>query len=85
MWLCQIGGDITKPIVLYEYQPGRGTKHPKGFLAGYKGNLHTNGYSRYHDLGEDITVVGCWAHLRRKFDETVKSLPKGIAMGSSAS
>ena len=85
MWLYRTSGDTDKPIVLYEYQPGRGAKHPKEFLAGYKGYLHTDGYTGYHDLGEDITVVGCWAHARRKFDEAVKSLPKGKAKGSSAS
>ena len=85
MWLYRTSGDTDKPIVLYEYQPGRGAKHPKEFLAGYNGYLHTDGYAGYHDLGEDITVVGCWAHARRKFDEAVKSLPKGKAKGSSAS
>ena len=85
MWLYRTGGDTDKPIVLYEYQPGRGAKHPKEFLAGYKGYLHTDGYQGYHSLPEDITVVGCWAHARRKFDEAVKSLPKGKAKGSSAS
>ena len=85
MWLYRTSGDTNKPIVLYEYQPGRGAKHPKEFLAGYKGYLHTDGYAGYHDLGEDITVVGCWAHARRKFDEAAKSLPKGKAKGSSAS
>ncbi|MEE1164260.1 MAG: IS66 family transposase [Lachnospiraceae bacterium] len=85
MWLYRTSGDTDKPIVLYEYQPGRGAKHPKEFLAGYKGYLHTDGYAGYHDLGKDITVVGCWAHTRRKFDEAVKSLPKGKVKGSSAS
>ena len=85
MWLYRTSGDTDKPIVLYEYQPGRGAKHPKEFLAGYKGYLHTDGYAGYHDLGEVITVVGCWAHARRKFDEAVKSLPKGKAKGSSVS
>ena len=85
MWLYRTSGDTDKPIVLYEYQPGRSAKHPKEFLSGYKGYLHTDGYAGYHDLGEDITVVGCWAHARRKFDEAVKSLPKGKAKGSSAS
>ena len=85
MWLYRTSGDTDKPIVLYEYQPGRGAKHPKEFLAGYTGYLHTDGYAVYHDLGEDITVVGCWAHARRKFDEAVKSLPKGKGKGSSAS
>ena len=85
MWLYRTSGDTDKPIVLYEYQPGRGAMHPKEFLAEYKGYLHTDGYAGYHDLGKDITVVGCWAHARRKFDEAVKSLPKGKAKGSSAS
>ena len=30
MWLYRTSGDTAKPIVLYEYQPGRGAKHPKG-------------------------------------------------------
>ncbi len=85
MWLYRTSGDTNMPIVLYEYQPGRGAKHPKEFLAGYKGYLHTDGYQGYHSLPENITVVGCWAHLRRKFDEAVKSLPKGKVKGSSAS
>ena len=37
MWLYRTSGDTDKPIVLYEYQPGRGAKHPKEFLAGYNG------------------------------------------------
>ena len=85
MWLYRTSGDTDKPIVLYEYQPGRGGKHPKEFLAGFGGYLHTDGYTGYHSLPEGITVVGCWAHARRKFDEAVKSLPKGKAKGSSAS
>ena len=84
MWLYRTGGDTDKPIVLYEYQPGRGAKHPKEFLDGFHGYLHTDGYAGYHSLPEEITVVGCWAHLRRKFDEAMKSLPKGKANGSSA-
>lgn len=37
-----------------------------------------------HSLPDGIMVVGCWAHARRKFDEAMKSLPKGKAKGSSA-
>ena len=85
MWLYRTSGDTDEPIVLYEYQPGRGSVHPREFLTGFKGYLHTDGYSGYHNLPKDITVVGCWAHARRKFDEAVKSLPKGKAKGSSAS
>ena len=84
MWLYRTSGDTDKPIVMYEYQPGRGAKHPKAFLTGYKGYLHTDGYAGYHDLGEGITIVGCMAHARRKFDEALKSLPKGKVKSSSA-
>ena len=49
-----------------------------------QGYLHTDGYTGYCSLPEEITVVGCWAHLRRKFDEAMKPLPKGKAKGSSA-
>lgn len=84
MWLYRTSGDTDNPIVLYEYQPGRGSIHPEAFLKGFKGYLHTDGYAGYHNLPKEITVVGCWAHARRKFDEAMKSLPKGKAKGSSA-
>lgn len=41
MWLYRTSGDTDKPIVLYEYQPGRGGEHPKRFLEGFSGYLHT--------------------------------------------
>ena len=89
MWLYRTGGlsvadsgnvdTSERPIVLYEYQPGRGSKHPAAFLEGFRGYLHTDGYAGYHKLPEEITVVGCWAHARRKFDEALKSIAKGHA------
>ncbi len=84
MWLYRTSGDTDQPIVMYEYQPSRGAAHPREFLEGFKGYLHTDGYAGYQNLPQDITVVGCWAHLRRKFDEAMKSLPKGKAKNSSA-
>ena len=30
----------------------------------------------YHKLPENIRVVGCWTHARRKFDEALQTLPK---------
>ena len=78
MWLYRTSGDTGRPIVLFDYQPGRGACHPKTFLAGFKGYLHTDGYSGYHSLPEEITVVGCWAHARRKFDEAMSYRKAGI-------
>ena len=82
MWLYRTSGDTDQPVVLYEYQPSRSSHNPRNFLHEFTGYLHTDGYSGYHNLPENITVVGCWAHARRKFDEAVKSLPKNKAKGS---
>lgn len=34
------------------------------------------GYDKDGKLPENIRVVGCWAHARRKFDEALQTLPK---------
>ena len=84
MWLYRTGGDAPHPIVLYEYSPNRKPKNAEVFLDGFKGWLHADGYVGYHSLPEEIRVVGCWAHARRKFDEAVNSLPKEEQAGSTA-
>jgi transposase len=84
MWLYRTSGDASSPIVLYDYQPDRKTKRPADFLKEFKGYLHTDGYEAYHSLGSGITVIGCWAHARRKFDEALKSLPEKDREGSNA-
>jgi len=73
MWLYRTSGDAKHPIAMYEYQPTRSSSHPKRFLSGWSGYLHTDGYSAYHTL-VGVTVVGCWAHMRRRFDEALKSM-----------
>lgn len=74
MWLYK-SNKYEKPIVLYDYQTSRGFKHPKDFLKGFNGYLQTDGYSAYGKLS-NTTQVTCLAHIRRKFDEALKILPK---------
>ena len=62
------------PIILYEYQLTRGGQHPKEFLTGFKRYLNVDGYPGYNGL-PGVTLVGCWAHARRKFNEALKALP----------
>ena len=76
MWLYRTGGHAAEPMILYEYRPDRKAVNAEKFLKDFSGWLHADGYPGYHSLQEHIRVVGCWAHLRRKFDEAVKSLPK---------
>ncbi len=76
MWLYRTSGDAKAHIVLYEYQPNRKHEHPKNFLKNFKGYLHTDGYEAYHKLPDSIITVGCLAHLRRKFVDALKAMPK---------
>jgi transposase len=75
MWVY-LTGVSDEPIVLYEYRETRSTKHPRAFLKGFKGYLHTDGYPGYQGI-EGVKLVGCFAHARRKFDEAIKACPKG--------
>lgn len=73
MWVYRSGRD-GPPVILFDYQQTRAGKHPQAFLHGFAGYLHVDGYAGYDQL-PNVTLVGCWAHARRKFDEALKSLP----------
>jgi transposase len=73
LWLYRTGR-TGPPIVLYDYRPTRAGEHPRNYLNGFRGYLHVDGYPGYHKV-KDVTLVGCWAHARRKFDEALKALP----------
>ena len=45
------------------------------YLEGYSGYLHVDGYVGYEQT--QATLVGCWAHARRKFKEAEIAQPKG--------
>jgi len=80
MWLYQTGDYATEhPIVLYEYQATRAGQHAKNFLTGFSGYLQTDGFPGYHvmEQGHDaVILLGCMAHVRRKFHDALKALPK---------
>ncbi|WP_341300891.1 IS66 family transposase [Lysinibacillus sp. FSL H8-0500] len=76
MWMYRTSRDVPANI-LYDYQTSRHSKHPQAFLEGFKGYLHVDGYPGYHKL-EKVELVGCMAHVRRKFDEALRSLPANI-------
>lgn len=84
MWLYRTSGEAKHQIVLYDYQPDRKHTHPEEFLNGFSGYLHADGYDGYHKLPDSIIVVGCWAHLRRKLFDALKTLPKDKQSGSNA-
>jgi transposase len=79
MWVygCGLEASTGPKLVLFDYQDGRGGQHPINFLAGYAGYLQVDGYAGYEKT--DATLVGCWAHARRKFVEAQQAQGKGKA------
>lgn len=64
-----------KKLVFFDYQQGRGREGPQRLLADFKGYLQTDGYQVYESFEqrEDIVLVGCLAHARRKFEHALDS------------
>ena len=77
LWL-QRGGPPDQPVVLYDYDPGRGQEVPKRLLEDFKGYLQTDGYDGYNAVVavNSLAHVGCMAHARRKFSDAVKAQGK---------
>ena len=84
MWLFRTGKYAEHPAVIYRYAETRSKEVPTEFLKDFKGYLHSDGYAGYHSLPEGITVVGCWAHARRKFDEALKVVSANNRASSKA-
>lgn len=55
-------------VVLYDYEIGHHQDIPDILLGGYQGALIMGGGRDYYlgFMGEKITCLGCWAHVRRK-------------------
>jgi transposase len=83
-WVYRTSGCSEHKIVIYDYKETRKQEHPREFLKGFKGFLHTDGYQVYHNLPPDIVIVGCWAHARRPWEKMYKNLQKDKRKGSDA-
>ena len=75
------GKHAEKPIILYHHG-SRKDIEAWDFLTGFSGYLHCDQYPGYLRLSQqDVTLVGCMAHARRKSRD---SLPKDKARESDA-
>jgi len=75
MWAYRSSEDSEQPIVLFDYQPGRGQEHPQAFLGDYRGILMSDGYTAWRTL-KGATHLGCMAHARRRFADALKARKK---------
>jgi transposase len=82
MWVFR-GGTPQNPIILYRYSETRRGKVAAEILGDYQGYVQTDGYSGYNilDARQGIKLVGCWAHVRRKFNEVVKAAESNRDIG----
>ena len=74
MWVIR-GGPPGRPAIVYHFSPSRSAEVAKTLLDGYQGVVQTDGYAGYDflDTKEGVVHVGCWAHVRRKFMETIQA------------
>jgi len=74
MWVFR-GGEPDRPVLVFRYDPSRSGQVPLSFLDKYQGYVQTDGYGGYDIVGRQpgIVLVGCWAHVRRKFVEVIKA------------
>lgn len=81
MWAAY-GGATEKPVVYFRYAPSRSTAEAEAIVDTYSGYLQADGYEAYDRLAkerEDLILVGCWAHARRKFFDAKGSSKKAGA------
>lgn len=86
MWVYRSGYmNPEQQIILYDYQLTRNASHPREFLKDFSGICVTDGYQVYHTLEkekEDLTIAGCWVHMRRRFEQALQVIPKGSQKGT---
>ena len=84
LWL-QKGGPPGQPVVLYDYDPGRGAQVPMQLLEDFTGYLQTDGYAGYNAVvaSNNLIHVGCMAHARRKFSDAVKAQGRNKKRGKA--
>ena len=83
MWFYRSAENSAQPVVLFDYQPGRGHEHPARFLDGFAGILMTDGYAAWRML-RGFAHRSCMAHARRKFHDAFKAQKKAAGRVSQA-
>jgi transposase len=86
MWAYFTGRESPRQVALFEYQETREKEHPLKLLEGFSGKLHVDAYAGYLGLeAQGVTLSYCWSHVRRKFFDVLKPLPKDERKNYSAS
>jgi len=72
IWMVR---SVMESLVFFHYDQGsRAQKVVLALLVDFKGALQTDGYGVYnvYEDKKGVTLLGCWAHARRSFEEALK-------------
>jgi transposase len=72
IWMVR---SVIQNRVFFHYDHGsRAQKVAIGLLKDFRGALQTDGYEVYamYENKKGVLPIGCWAHVRRKFSESLK-------------
>ena len=72
MWVYATS-TYDQPIYIYDFEKNRSGDNPKEFLKDYQGHLVVDGYEGYNNIA-NVSLAGCWAHVKRKYSDIVKGL-----------
>lgn len=71
LWMVR---SVMDNLVFFHYDKGsRAQKVVVDLLKDYQGAIQTDGYQAYsiYEQKEGVLLLGCWAHARRKFSESL--------------
>ena len=72
LWMVR---SVMENMVFFHYDKGsRAQKVVLELLKDFKGAVQTDGYDAYsiYEKKKGVLLLGCWAHARRKFEESLK-------------
>ncbi len=72
LWMVR---SVPKNMVFFHYDKGsRAQKVIVNLLKNFQGAIQTDGYAAYsiYEQKKGVLLLGCWAHARRKFEESLK-------------
>lgn len=79
MWVVCTGTATSRKIAIYTFRDSRTKETAEELLGDYTGIVQTDGLQSYGS--GDYQNVGCWAHARRKFAD---SIPEGVKNSKAA-
>ena len=77
LWMVR---SVMDDLVFFHYDKGsRAQKVVVDLLKDFKGAVQTDGYSAYsiYEQKKGVLLLGCWAHARRKFHESLQEDKNG--------